>query len=212
MNAMNGMNANRPLRQFSLACAGAALAATTWACGLNEAGLSLDARLWREEAVANDVASGDEGWYRLAVHGDAIDVRLARPECGDEDVPAGTMYVQLPDATILEGTRVNHLFPQGAFHPRVGDAYRLALGRTEVEFHVESSGRGTEYVIRYGGIDHRYVLGRPASATRLHAVADLDGDRLPDFLVEVGGVTFLLLSSHARAGTNFPSAQLWAAG
>ena len=76
---------------------------------------------------------------------------------------------------------------------------------------MESGSDGTAYVISYAGETHRYLLGLPAAATQVHAVVDLDGDRLPDFLVEVGGETFLLLSSQAKPGTNLPSAQLWAA-
>jgi hypothetical protein len=56
------------------------------------------------------------------------------------------------------------------------------------------------------------MLGLPAAATLVKAVADLDGDGLPDFLVEVGDETYLLLSSQAQPGGNGPSAQLWAMG
>jgi hypothetical protein len=56
------------------------------------------------------------------------------------------------------------------------------------------------------------MLGLPAAATKVRAVADLDGDGLPDFLVDVGDETYLLLSTHAQPGGNPPSAQLWAMG
>ena len=204
-------NTTTPLRHFGLACAGAALAASTWATGIQEPGLMLDGKLWREEVVAPNGEWAEEGWFELTVGNDSVAVRSARPDCGDENVPRDAMYLHAPGTRILEGVRVNHLFPAAEFRPRVGHEYKLTLGKTDFSFEVESSGAGTQLVVRYEGTTHNYLLGLPAAATRMHAVADLDGDRRPDFLVEVGGQIFLLLSTHAKPGTNLPSAQLWAA-
>jgi hypothetical protein len=121
------------------------------------------------------------------------------------------MYLHRPGAALVDGVRINHGFPTEAFRPVVGHRYTRMLGRTEYGFRVWSNAVGTAFVISYDGADHEYLLGLPAAATRVHAIADLDGDRKPDFVVEVGGETFLLLSSDAKAGTNLPSAQLWAA-
>jgi hypothetical protein len=197
------------LRGFGLVATGAVLAASAWAASASETGVMFDERLWREEVVARNDEWADEGWYELSVAGDAVQVRAARAPRAEEADAA--MYLHLPGTQLTEGLRINHLFAQKSLHPRVGHEYKLALGKTPFAFTVESGSDGTAYVISYAGESHRYLLGLPAAATQVHAVVDLDGDRLPDFLVEVGGETFLLLSSQARPGTNLPSAQLWAA-
>ena len=68
-----------------------------------------------------------------------------------------------------------------------------------------------EYAIGYGGQSYSYVLGPfDASATAVRLVADLDGDALPDFVVDVDAATYLLLSTRALPGPNLPTAELWA--
>lgn len=198
------------LRGFGLVATGAVLAASAWATGASETGVMFDERLWREEVVARSDEWADEGWYELSVAGDAVQVRAARAPRAEEEADA-SMYLHLPGTKLTEGLRINHLFAQKSLRPRVGHEYKLNLGKTPFAFTVESGSEGTAYVISYAGESHRYLLGLPAAATQVHAVVDLDGDRLPDFLVEVGGETFLLLSSQAKPGTNLPSAQLWAA-
>jgi hypothetical protein len=103
-------------------------------------------------------------------------------------------------------------FASGELKPKFGAEYSLALGNTAFAFTVQSDRDGTRYEIDYGGSTHTYMLGLPAAATKVKAIADFDGDSLPDFLVEVGDETFLLLSSQAKPGGNRPSAQLWALG
>ena len=198
-------------RNFGLAAGGAVLAASAWAGGLPEEGLMLDARLWREEIVAQNDDGAEEGWYEITLDGTAVQVRAVKPRCGDDAVPEDAMYLHMPGAQLAEGMRVNHWFAGSEFRPAVGQEYRQALGKTEYSFRVDSSAVGTQYVISYDGVAHNYLLGLPAAATRVHAIADLDGDRKPDFVVEVGDQLFLLLSTHAKPGTNLPSAQLWAA-
>lgn len=195
--------------RFGAVATGAVLAASAWAAGVPQAGVMFDERLWREEVVAQNEPWAEEGWYELSMAGDAVQVRAARQPRAEEADPS--MYVHIPGTALREGVRINHLFAQKSLRPRAGQEYRFALGKTPFAFTVESSEQGTAYVISYGGATHRYLLGLPAAATQVHAVADLDGDRQPDFLVEVGGEMFLLLSSQARPGTNLPSAQLWAA-
>jgi hypothetical protein len=197
------------LRGFGAVATGAVLAASAWAAGVPETGVMFDERLWREEVVARNDEWADEGWYQLSVAGDAVQVRAARAPRAEDADPA--LYLHLPGTQLTEGLRINHLFAQKSLRPRVGHEYRLNLGKTPFAFTVESGSDGTAYLISYAGQSHRYLLGLPAAATQVHAVVDLDGDRLPDFLVDVGGETFLLLSSQAKPGTNLPSAQLWAA-
>lgn len=199
------------LPAFGLAAAGAALAASAWATGLREDGLRLDPRLWREEVVASNDDTAEEGWYELTVSAGAVQVRAARPRCADDAVPPDALYVQLPGVALREGLRVNHLFDLAELAPRPGHEYRRALGKTVFSFVVTSAAAGMQVETRYAGMSHRYLLGAPDAAVRVHAASDLDGDRLPDFVVQVGGEVFLLLSTHALAGLNLPSAQLWAA-
>jgi len=201
---------SRALPAFGLAAAGALLAASAMACGETQQGFMFDESLWRQGVVAAGDEWKDEDWYQVVVDRDAVRVRAAQPR--EEDAPAGgeTLYVNIPGTRLVEGVRVNHLFT-GGLRPEVGARYALALGRTEFAFTVKSDVIGTQYVIEYGGATYNYVLGLPAAATVLHAVADLDGDRNPDFLVEVGEQVFLLLSTHAEPGPNLPSAQYWAA-
>ena len=196
---------------FGSAAAGALLAACVWTTGAQAQGLMFDERLWREEVAAGGDDAVEAGWYELEVADDAVRVRAARPSI-HEDAPRGdAIYVQLPATRLLEGVRLNYLFGQAGFRPVAGRSYELSLGRTDFRFHMESSGAGTELNVEYGDAAYRYMLGLPAAATRVHAIADLDGDRNPDFLVEVGDRFFMLLSSHAKPGANRPSAQLWAA-
>lgn len=210
---MNTPNpAQAAFRNFSLAASGAVLAASAWAAGAApEGALMLDGRLFREEIVAPNEDGIDEGWYEIAVTADAVAVRaVAQPHCGDA-VKQDAMYLHLPGAPLSEGVRINHGFAAEEFRPVAGQEYRRTLGRTDYSFRVASSPAGTEYVISYDGKAHRYLLGLPAAATRVHAIVDLDGDRRPDFLVQVGDELFLLMSSGAKPGMNLPTAQLWAA-
>jgi hypothetical protein len=202
---------NNAFRNFSLAATGAVLAASAWAAGAAPEGLMLDARLWREEIVAGNDEAADEGWYEIAVTGDAVQVRAVSQPRRNDPVHQHAMYLHRPGAALVEGVRINHGFPSDEFRPVAGQRYSRTLGRTEYSFRVWSNAVGTAYVISYDGVDHEYLLGLPAAATKVHAIADLDGDRKPDFVVEVGGEVYLLLSGDAKAGLNLPSAQLWAA-
>jgi len=70
-----------------------------------------------------------------------------------------------------------------------------------------------EYAIGYGGQTYNYVLGPfDAGDTSIRLIADLDGDVLPDFVIDVDGATYLLLSTRALPGSNLPTAELLARG
>jgi len=209
----NTSNTARALRQLGLLWAGALLAASTWAAGIHEEGYLLAADAWRAEVAG--APSPDwpvDGWYRLTPSGKSIEVRAAKPSEPDEVEAESAMYVRVPGARLKEGRRPLYRFANVILRPKVGHQYELMLGKTRFSFTVESDEHGTQYAITYGGETHNYVLGLPAAATRVHAIADLDGDAMPDFLVEVGDDTFLLLSTVAKPGQNPPSAQLWAMG
>jgi hypothetical protein len=203
----------RALRQLGLLWAGALVAASAWAAGIHEEGYLLEANAWRSEVAG--APSPDwpvDGWYRLSPSGKSIEVRAAKPSEPDEVEAESAMYVRVPGTRLKEGRRPMYRFSNVILRPKVGHQYELMLGKTRFSFIVESDEHGTQYAITYGGETHNYILGLPAAATRVHAVADLDGDTMPDFLVEVGDDTFLLLSTKAKPGQNPPSAQMWAMG
>ena len=203
----------RALRQLGLLWAGALVAASAWAAGIHEEGYLLEANAWRSEVAG--APSPDwpvDGWYRLTPSGRSMEVRAAKPSEPDDVEAESAMYVRVPGARLKEGRRPMYRFSNVILRPKVGHQYELMLGKTRFSFAVESNEHGTQYAITYGGETHNYVLGLPAAATRVHAVADLDGDAMPDFLVDVGDERFLLLSTQAKPGQNPPSAQLWAMG
>lgn len=203
----------KALHQMTAVWAAGAFAACAWASGITEEGYILDAADWRSEVAS--VPSTDwpvDGWYRIAPDRKTVEVRAMLPSQATPGDPEGAVYVRVPGARLAEGVRPKVRFAAGEFTPAVGTEYTFALDRQPFSFVVQSDREGTRYEIGYAGSVHTYLLGLPAAATKVKAVADLDGDRLPDFLVEVGEETYLLLSTKARPGANGASAQLWAMG
>jgi hypothetical protein len=203
----------KSLVQLAALWGAATLAATVWAGGISEEGYILDAPDWRKEVAS--VPSPDwpvDGWYRVACGRKTVDVRAMAPASADDGDPEGAIYVRVPGTRLVEGPRPRVRFAAGEFKPRVEVEYNFALGKVPFGFVVQSDRDGTRYQISYEGATYSYMLGLPAAATKVKAIADFDGDSLPDFLVEVGDDTFLLLSTQAKPGGNVPSAQLWAMG
>jgi hypothetical protein len=203
----------KALHQITALWAAGAFAACAWASGITEEGYILAASDWRSEVAS--VPSPDwpvDGWYRVSPGRKSVDVRAMAPSRAEEGDPEGAMYVRVPGTRLAEGLRPRVRFAAGEFQPQVGVDYRFMLDKTPFAFSVQSDRDGTRYEISYAGSVHSYMLGLPAAATKVKAVADLDGDGLPDFLVEVGDETYLLLSTQAKPGGNLPSAQLWAMG
>jgi hypothetical protein len=204
----------KALHQITALWAAGALSAAAWASGITEEGYILDASDWRTEVAS--VPSPDwpvDGWYRVSPGGrHAVDVRAVVPSRAEQDDPEGSVYVRVPGARLAEGPRPKVRFAAGELKPKVGFDYRFMLDQTPFSFSVQSDREGTRYEISYAGSVHTYMLGLPAAATKVKAIADFDGDSLPDFLVEVGDETYLLLSTQAKPGGNLPSAQLWAMG
>jgi hypothetical protein len=203
----------KALHQITALWAAGAFAACAWASGITEEGYILEAGDWRSEVAS--VPSTDwpvDGWYRVSPGRRMVDVRAMVPSQAEQGDPEGAVYVRVPGTRLVEGQRPKVRFAAGEFKPRVGAEYKFELDKVPFSFVVQSDRDGTHYEISYGGSVHSYMLGLPAAATKVKAIADLDGDGLPDFLVEVGDDTYLLLSTQARPGGNVPSAQLWAMG
>jgi len=205
----------RALRDLALLAAAGLAAASIWATGLPEEGLLLDAALWKEE-VADARADGPwprDGWYRLEARDNAVEVRAVRPGDG-QAVPDDALFFRLPGTTLKTGLRPTAA-RTGLLQPlNLDQDYSLTFGRSRVGLRVEAVPKGLQYTVAYAGQTYSYMLAPfDAETTQVRAMADLDGDGLPDFLIDVGGdATYLLLSTHARPGLNRPTAELWAAG
>jgi hypothetical protein len=203
----------RALSRFALVVAATAAAATLWAQTRPAEGYMLDATAWQEEVgAAGPVPWPADGWWRLAPRDQAIEVRSVKPGDGGI-VPADALYLRLPGAALKQGTRRAYPHIQVLREPQLGTDYELALGAAKFSLRVENVVKGMQYTIGYGGQAYSYVLGPfDAERTGVRAVADLDGDTQPDFLVDVDQATYLLLSTQARPGWNLPTAELWASG
>ena len=200
----------RAFLRFALVVAASAAAATLWAQSRPAEGYMLDAQSWRQDVnSAGPVPWPADGWWRLAPQDRAIEVRSVKPGDGSI-VPADAYYLRLPGAALKPGARRVYPYMQVLHRPTPGADYELALGTTRFSLRVEGVERGVEYTIGYGGQTYTYVLGPyDARDTGVRAIADLDGDAQPDFLIDVQHSTYLLLSSQARPGANLPTAELW---
>lgn len=195
----------RALAQLALLWAFALAAASAWAAGLPDDVL-VDAG-----CPGAMLAGGSAGWYRLTPGERSIDVH-AMSRGGAASEPDGAMYVRLSSAQLKEGARRQYRGLDRVAQPKSGKEYQLTFGKTPFSFIVASGADGTQLTVSYGGELHEYLLGLPAAATRIDGIADLDGDGMPDFIVEVGDDSYLLLSTQAHPGTNRPSAQLFGCG
>jgi hypothetical protein len=203
----------RALAQLALLWAGALIAASAWAAGIREEGLLLEAEAWRSEVAGAPSADWPvDGWYRISLADRSVEVRRAQPSNPEDADPNNSFYVRVPGTRLKEGLRPKYRFSDLIIKPAIGKQYELMLGKTHFSFTVDGDEQGTQFSISYGGETYLYPLGLPAASTLIHAVADLDADAMPDFLVEVGDELYLLLSTRATPGTNMPSAKLLAMG
>ena len=195
-------NTARALARFALVTAAAVAAASLWAGNRPEQGLLLDAQTWNEEvATASTGPWPEDGWYRLVPQEKGVEVRAVKP------ADAATIAA---DALFLRGS-YRHL--EVLRQIRLDRDHELTLGPVRFSLRVEEVDAGVQYAIGYGGQTYTYLLGPQGAQTSVLAIADVDGDRRPDFLVEVEDqATFLLLSTHAQPGANLPTAELPAHG
>lgn len=132
-----------------------------------------------------------------------------------------TLYLRVPGVRLATGRLPTVAFARGTLRPRLDHPYALQLGRTAFTLTVHNGqrnsagvayGEGARYVVAMGGQTYTWQLGQYGWDSTVLAVADLDADGLPDFIVSVGGSNsgdeFLLLSSQARPGRNEPAATL----
>lgn len=200
---MNRTTTRSALARFALVAAAAAAAASVWAQNRPEQGLMLDAQTWREEVAAASTGPWPaDGWYRIVAGEQGVEVRNVKPDDRGA-VPEDALFFRLKGTTLKTGVRPSQsqleiLHRANAPTPRG----RFSLEVAEVDASVR-------YEIGYGGHSYSYVVGPAGASTSVRAVADLDGDGRPDFLVDVNGLaTYLLLSSKAQPGLNLPTAEM----
>jgi hypothetical protein len=213
MEARNNVTI-RALRDLALLAGAGLAAASIWAAGLPpEQGFLVDAQTWQDEVAS--AAQGDwpkEGWYRIVPRERGVDVQRTSP--ADRTlVAADALFLRLPGAALKTGARPGYRYPTVLAQPQMGRDYELSLAATRFSVRVDESVKGMAYTIGYGGQTYNYVLGPfDALTTSVRFVADLDGDRQPDFLVDVDDASYLLLSTRAKPGANLPAAQLFGDG
>ncbi len=146
-------------------------------------------------------------------------------EAADEAEIVDTRYLRVPGTKLVEGRLPTVHFSSGVLRPKLDHSYALQLGETPFTLTVQNGlrsrtgvpyGGGALYSVAYGGETYTWLLGQHGWDSVVLAVADLDGDGKPDFIVQVGGNNsgdeFLLLSSRARPGRNAPVAVLSSQG
>jgi hypothetical protein len=203
----------RALVRFALVSAAGVAAASLWASARPEQGLLLDALTWEEEVVSASTGPWPEdGWYRLVPSEDGIEVAPVRPSVAAA-VPRGALFFRLPGTTLKTGLRGSYRHLEVLQQPKIGREHHMTLASVRFSLQVEEVAAGVQYAVGYGGRTYTYLLGPRGSETSVRAVADLDGDAKPDFLVDVNDeMTYLLLSTRARPGQNLPTAELPAHG
>jgi len=194
--------------KFALVAAAGAAAASLWAQGRPETGLLLDAQAWCEEVVTASTGPWpEEGWFRLVPRDKAVEVRAVKPTDGAAVVAADALYFRQKGVALREGRRVGYRYPEVLQQPRMGVQHELSVGGTRFSLLADYVDQGIAYTIGYGGATYRYVLGGAgADHTVVRAIADLDGDRQPDFVIDVDAGVYLLLSTQAQPGANAPTA------
>ena len=136
-------------------------------------------------------------------------------------------YVRIPGVRIPEGPTPAYRFKNGttSIVPMLDYRYELSLGGASFALTVRNGqrsktgvpyGEGAYYTIEYGGNRYEYWLGDYGWDSRIDAIADIDGDGKPDFLITGAGnnrwYEYLILSSTAKPGRNAPTASLQGMG
>lgn len=206
---MKSLSTPRALARFALVTAAAVAAASIWAQNRPEQGLLLDAQTWQEEVMtASTGAWPADGWYRLVPQEKGIEVRAVKP--ADRNVvPADALFFRMKGTRLQTGLRASYRHLEVLQTPRLGRDHELTLRGNRFSLRVEEVPAGVQYAVGYGGQTYTYVMGPQGATTSVRAVADIDGDSRPDFLVDVDETaTFLLLSTQAKPGPNLPTAEL----
>ncbi len=141
--------------------------------------------------------------------------------------PSGDIYLRVPGTQLRTGVLPVYRFKNGTpmIRPQLDYRYALKLGEQDFAFTVRNGlrtksgapyGDGAQVTIEYDGQQYEYSLGQFGWDSTIAAIADLDGDGKPDFIISVGGnnsgFEAVLLSSKAKPGKNPPTASLTQSG
>jgi hypothetical protein len=137
------------------------------------------------------------------------------------------VYLRVPGLKLKPGTSSVYLFKNGtsSLRPKLDYRYELSFGKQKFALTVQNGlrtktgatyGDGAQYTIEYDGKTFEYSLGEFGWDSSIQAIADIDGDGKPDFIISVGGnnsgYEAILLSSTAKPGKNLPTASLTSMG
>jgi hypothetical protein len=156
---------------------------------------------------------------------DTAQMNLPSPE-GTEALD-DSLYLRVPGVQLRSGAAPTYQFKNGTaqLSPQLDYKYELTLGGAAFAVTVQnglrnksgaSYGDGALYTIEHGGARYEYLLEGYGWDSRISAIADLDADGKPDFIIYVGGSNsggeFVLLSSKAKPGRNRATAALFSMG
>jgi hypothetical protein len=151
----------------------------------------------------------------------------SQPEPAQDEQVENVLYVRVPGLRLREGSVSLYKFKNGtaSLRPMLDHKYELSLGTFAFAVTVRNGlrgkngapyGDGAQYTVEYDGNRYEYSLGEFGWDSTITAIADLDGDGKPDFLIAVGGNNssseYVLLSSKAKPGRNPPTASLHSTG
>ena len=137
------------------------------------------------------------------------------------------IYLRVPGSQLRDGFIPVYHFKNGtpSIRPQLDYRYALKLGEQDFAFIVRNGfrtksgapyGGGAQVTIEYDGQQYEYSLGEFGWDSTITAIADLDGDGKPDFIISVGGnnsgYEAVLLSSKAKPGKNPATASLTSTG
>ena len=145
--------------------------------------------------------------------------------------PAGNapnqIFLRVRAESLSKASVVPYRFRNGtsSLRPKLDFRYELMFAGRPVSFTIQNGlrgkdgapyGDGAQYTIEYDNQKYEYSLGEFGWDSSITAIADLDGDGKPDFIISVGGnnsgLEAILLSSTARPGKNVPTASLRSTG
>lgn len=194
------------LEWLAVAAASIVLAAFTVTCSAGDVPVG---QMLRPGVEAIDVAQlPADGWYRVTDKDGALQVQAVAaplPAPGEEEAEEiDTRYIRVPGARIAEGRL-----------PTAADAAIVLTPGLDGAFHFELAGapftltvrNGLVYTVATGEDSYAFhVDGGMSEGSEVLAVADIDSDGRPDFILRVGDRELLLLSSFANPGLNPPAA------